>query len=103
VDEIERGTGAAAATNLQSAGFMWQDRPSSSMDSRPRAAGYASSETSGWDCNREGQNTDGALFDDDPDGNSFDFYVWIATAIGLLLVLSVAVLTAVSIWVLVRR
>jgi hypothetical protein len=82
---------------------MWQDRPSSSMGSLPRVAGYACSETSGWDGNREGQNTDGALFDDNPDGNSFDVYVWIATATGLLLVLSVAVLMAVSIWVLVQR
>jgi hypothetical protein len=103
VDEYERGTAGTAVANLQSAGSTWQARPSSSMNSPPRLAGYAGTETSGWDCNGEGQNTDEALFDDTADGNSFDFYVGIASAIGLLLVLIVALVTAASIWLLILR
>jgi hypothetical protein len=77
--------------------------PSSSMDSRARLAGYAGTETSAWDCNREAHDTGEALFDDDPDGNSLDFYVAVATVIGLLLILIVAVVTAASLWLLVQR
>jgi hypothetical protein len=52
---------------------------------------------------REAQNTNRALFDEDPDSNSFDFYVGVASAIGLLIILIVAVVTAVSLWLLIRR
>jgi len=80
-----------------------QDRSGSPMDSPLRLSDYAGAQTSNWDCNQETQDTGEARIDDDPDGNSFDFYVGIASAIGLLLVLIVAAVTAVSIWMLIQR
>lgn len=103
MDENEREMATTAALNLQTTGFTWQDRSSSSMDSRLRLSDYTDAETSSGDCNREAPDTGGELLDDNPDGNSFDFYVGIASAIALLLVLIVAVVTAVSIWLLIQR
>jgi hypothetical protein len=80
-----------------------QDRPPSCLDSRRRRSGDIGVETSSADGKPEAQDTDGALVDDNPDGNSFDFYVGIASAIGLLLVLIVAVVTALSILLLIQR
>jgi hypothetical protein len=76
VDENEREMATTAALNLQTTGFTWQDRSSSSMDSRLRLSDYADAETSSGDCNREAQDTGGELLDDNPDGNSFDFLRW---------------------------
>jgi hypothetical protein len=80
-----------------------QDRPPSSMDSRLRRSDYAGPETSRWNCNEAAQDNSGALADEDTDDSSFDFYAGIASAIGVLLVLIVAVVTAASLWVLVQR
>jgi hypothetical protein len=103
VDENERKVVTTAALNLQTTGFTWQERSSSSKDTRLRLSDYAGAETRSGDCNREAQDISGALLDDNPDGNSFDFYVGIASTIGLSLVFVVAIVTAVSISLLIER
>jgi hypothetical protein len=73
------------------------------MNFRLHISDYAGAQMSNWDCNQEAPDIDEAHFDDNSDGNSFDFYVGVASAIGLSLVLIVAIVTAGSIWLLIRR
>jgi hypothetical protein len=102
-DKNERETASTVGLNIQTTGFAWQNRSSSSMDARPPLSNHRGAEQSNGNCHREAQDVDAVLFDDGPDGNVFDFYVGVASAIGLLLVLIVAFITAASLWLLIQR
>jgi hypothetical protein len=103
VNNDKRESAMTAGLNLQAAGFTRQDRSALMMDSGLRLSDRADAETRSGDCHRQARDIDSVLFDDNPDGNAFDVYVGVASAIGLLLVLIVAVITAVSLWLLIQR
>jgi hypothetical protein len=102
VDTNERATARMAEVNLQTAAFLRPDRSSSSMDSGLHLSDCAGAETRTVGCHREAQDIDAVPFADSPDGNAFDLYVGVTSAIGLSLVIMVAVITAVSLLLLIQ-
>jgi hypothetical protein len=101
MDKNERKITMTAALNLPTTGFTRQERFSSSLDSGLRLSNYRGAETGNWDCHQAAEDTSGVLFDENSDGNSFDFYVGVASAVGLSLVLVVAAVAVVSLWRLI--
>lgn len=100
MDKNERETTMTAALSLQTTGFTRQERSFSTLDSGLRLSNYGGAATRNWDCHQDAEDSGGVLFDENADGNSFDFYVGVASAIGLSLVLVVAVVTVLSLWLL---